>query len=55
VNGLEAQATLARGVEDTLFFAGEAMNSEGHIGTVHGAITTGLRAAQEILRIDRSQ
>jgi monoamine oxidase len=53
VNGVEAQTTLAQGVEDTLFFAGEAMSLEGHVGTVHGAITTGLRTAQEILRIDR--
>jgi monoamine oxidase len=37
-------------LEDTLFFAGEATNTEGHQGTVHGAIATGLRAAQEISR-----
>ncbi len=34
---------------DTLFFAGEATNSDGHHGTVHGAIATGARAACEIL------
>lgn len=49
VNGLEASAQLARPLEDTLFFAGEATNTEGHQGTVHGALATGLRAAQEIL------
>lgn len=48
VNGLEAQAELARSNENTLFFAGEATNTEGHLGTVHGAIATGLRAAREI-------
>ena len=48
VNGLAAQQTLARPVDQTLFFAGEAM-SVGHIGTVHGAIDTGQRAAREIL------
>jgi monoamine oxidase len=48
VNGLQAQQTLARSVEDVLFFAGEA-TSLGHIGTVHGAIESGQRAAQEIL------
>lgn len=50
VNGLEAQQTLARAVDDTLFFAGEA-TSVGHIGTVHGAIESGHRAAAEILRL----
>ncbi len=48
VDGLAAQQTLARPVDQTLFFAGEAM-SVGHIGTVHGAIDTGQRAAREIL------
>jgi monoamine oxidase len=48
VNGLEAQQALAQPVDDILFFAGEA-TSVGHIGTVHGAIATGLRAAKEIL------
>ncbi|MGH9875384.1 MAG: flavin monoamine oxidase family protein [Pyrinomonadaceae bacterium] len=50
VNGLEAQRTLAGPVGGTLFFAGEAM-SVGHIGTVHGAIATGYRAAAEILEV----
>jgi len=36
-------------VEDTIFFAGEATNTEGHHGTVHGALATGIRAAREIL------
>lgn len=49
VNGLAMQQTLARAVDQTLFFAGEAV-SVGHIGTVHGAIATGRRAAQEILQ-----
>ena len=48
VNGLAAQQTLARPIDQTLFLAGEAM-SIGHIGTVHGAIDTGQRAAREIL------
>jgi monoamine oxidase len=50
VNGLELQQTLARSIEDVLFFAGEA-TSVGHIGTVHGAIESGQRAAREILKI----
>ena len=49
VGGLEAQAQLARPIDDTLFFAGEATNTEGHHGTVHGAIATGLRAAKAVV------
>lgn len=49
VGGLDAQSELAQPVEDTLFFAGEATNTEGHNGTVHGAISTGLRAAREVV------
>jgi monoamine oxidase len=49
VNGLKAQQTLAQPVSKVLFFAGEA-TSVGHVGTVHGAIASGLRAAKEILK-----
>lgn len=48
VNGLEKQQELARPVENTIFFAGEA-TSVGHIGTVHGALESGQRAAKEIV------
>jgi monoamine oxidase len=48
VHGLESQQELARPVQNTIFFAGEA-TSVGHIGTVHGAIESGQRAAREIL------
>jgi len=48
VNGLESQRILSQPIAETLFFAGEA-TSVGHIGTVHGALQTGQRAAQEIL------
>jgi monoamine oxidase len=54
VGGLQAEAQLAEPVNETLFFAGEATNTDGHIGTVHGAIATGLRAAQEIIEAARS-
>jgi monoamine oxidase len=50
VDGLPAQKRLAAPVEGTLFFAGEATNTEGHLGTVHGAIASGRRAAAEIVR-----
>lgn len=48
IGGLEAQAELAAPVEDTIYFAGEAVNTLGHHGTVHGALASGLRAAREI-------
>ena len=44
-----AQQALASPVENTLFFAGEATDTTGHNGTVHGAIASGRRAAKEIL------
>lgn len=50
VGNVDAQATLAVPIADTLFFAGEATNTEGHNGTVHGAIKTGERAAKEAIR-----
>jgi monoamine oxidase len=53
VGGIGAQAELAQPLEETLFFAGEATNTEGHHGTVHGAIASGLRAAKEILTTDK--
>lgn len=40
--------TLAEPVEDVLFFAGEATSSE-YPGTIHGALISGRRAAEEIL------
>ena len=49
VGGVGAQSELARPVEDTIFFAGEATNVVGHHGTVHGALATGIRAAREML------
>ncbi|MGA3128796.1 MAG: NAD(P)/FAD-dependent oxidoreductase [Candidatus Korobacteraceae bacterium] len=49
VGGEGAQAELARPIDGTLFFAGEATNCEGQHGTTHGAIESGERAAREIL------
>lgn len=49
VGGLDAQEKLASSVAETIFFAGEATSYEGHNGTVHGAIGTGVRAAKQIL------
>ncbi len=50
VGGMEAAQTLAAPVTGTLYFAGEATNGDGYNGTVHGAIATGLRAANELLQ-----
>ena len=49
VRGLEARRSLTEPVEKTLSFAGEAVDTEGHAGTVHGAIASGQRAARQIL------
>jgi len=40
---------LAAPVEEKLFFAGEATDTQGQSATVHGAINSGFRAASEIL------
>jgi monoamine oxidase len=45
-----AQKALGTPVDNTLFFAGEATDTTGHNGTVHGAIASGQRAARQILR-----
>ena len=47
---MNARRVLAEPVEDTIFFAGEATETEGHGATVHGAIASGRRAAKQILR-----
>jgi monoamine oxidase len=49
VGSIEVPAYLARPVDDTLFFAGEATDSAGRGGTVDGAIASGRRAAREAL------
>lgn len=45
--GTDAHQALARPIENTLFFAGEATH-QGQSGTVAGALATGLRAARAI-------
>jgi monoamine oxidase len=49
VKGLPARETLSKPVDGTLFFAGEATNTEGHGATVHGAIESGFRVASRLL------
>jgi monoamine oxidase len=48
-HALPARAVLASPVAATLYFAGEATELDGHSATVHGAIASGKRAAQQIL------
>lgn len=50
VGGSESAAELARPIKRTLWFAGEASDLEGRNGTVHGAIGSGRRAAQSVIR-----
>jgi monoamine oxidase len=54
VGGFDAAQALAEPIAKTLYFAGEATNSDGYNGTVHGAIATGYRAASEVLRDAKS-
>lgn len=52
VGATAAQAELSKPVKETLFFAGEA-TSIGHIGTVHGALQSGVRAAAQIISLTK--
>jgi hypothetical protein len=47
--GFEAAQRIALPVENTLWFAGEAVATDGHWGTVHGAMGSGQRAAEGIV------
>ena len=49
VGGELARSTLAQPIEDTLFLAGEALDTGGESGTVAGALQSGYRAARRIL------
>jgi monoamine oxidase len=44
-----SQHSLGMPIDRTLFFAGEATDTSGNNGTVHGAIASGYRAAREII------
>ncbi|HEU5080888.1 MAG TPA: NAD(P)/FAD-dependent oxidoreductase [Opitutaceae bacterium] len=55
VAGLEdAPSRLAEAVENTLFFAGEATAEPAELGTVGGALDSGVRVAKEVLRAVRT-
>lgn len=49
-----APAKLAKPVANTLFFAGEATADPLELGTVHGALSSGERAAEEIKKVTQS-
>jgi len=49
VGGGRARKTLAAPLEDTLYFAGEATDCDGEVGTVAGALQSGVRAAREVI------
>ena len=49
VGAVDASAAMAQPEADTLFFAGEHTDITGNWGTVHAAIRSGLRAAEQIL------
>ncbi len=45
-----ARERLGAAIDDKIYFAGEATHTQGHFGTIHGAIETGYRAAYEVLK-----
>jgi monoamine oxidase len=51
--GRAARDALARPLQDTLFFAGEATDGSGHAATVEGALVSGTRAARAVQRAER--
>jgi monoamine oxidase len=48
--GLDASRQMGKPIENTLFFAGEHTDVTGHWGTVHAAMRSGLRAAEQALK-----
>ena len=48
--GADAASRLARPLKHTIFMAGEATDEEGRTATVHGAIASGYRAAEQVAR-----
>jgi monoamine oxidase len=51
VHGGQARHMLAEPLAATLFFAGEAADTQGEAGTVAGALQSGRRAAREVLDV----
>jgi monoamine oxidase len=55
VDGEAAQRRLSKPIDGTIFFAGEATNFQGNAGTVHGALSSGERAATQLLKQFRAR
>lgn len=53
VGGQRARAQLAKPIDETLYFAGEATDTSGQASTVAGAIASGRRTAQQVLKQSR--
>jgi monoamine oxidase len=53
VGAITAPMALAEPVANTLFFAGEATDTDGRCGTMDGAIASGYRAADQLLNVER--
>lgn len=53
VHGETAHKALATPLDDTLYFAGEAAESEGHASTVHGALRSGESVATLVIQATR--
>jgi monoamine oxidase len=49
---LDASGLMTAPVANTLYFAGEHTDVEGHWGTVHAALNSGLRAAAQLLGLE---
>jgi monoamine oxidase len=52
---VDAPGAMAEPEGDTLFFAGEHTDTTANWGTVHAALGTGLRAAQQVVDSQRSR
>ena len=46
-NDNQYRRILSRPLNDRIFFAGEATNTKGHYGSVHGAVESAIRAVQD--------
>jgi monoamine oxidase len=49
---LTAREELAKPVDETIYFGGEATELDGHSATVHGAIASGFRVARQIIVLE---
>ncbi|HEY1724034.1 MAG TPA: NAD(P)/FAD-dependent oxidoreductase [Steroidobacteraceae bacterium] len=52
VGAIDASAKMCVPLEDTVYFTGEHTDVTGHWGTVHAAVRSGLRAAQQLLHLE---